>query len=126
MVKVKFLVFSMAKTHFVCFITYPTLILLFFTFKPNAIHLFINFFLTSFLLQKTPHKPTHTTGHKNPTNPHNWPHKLNNTSHRHHYHYVQNHSFQNQTGLWGRTMKTRNRDENRFFKPKEPYFLLIP
>ena len=35
------------------------------------------------------------------------------------------HSFQNQTGPGGQTVKTRNRDENRFFKPKEPDFLLI-
>ena len=36
------------------------------------------------------------------------------------------HCFQNRTGLGGRTVKTGNRDENRFFKPKEPVFLLIP
>ena len=36
------------------------------------------------------------------------------------------HGFQNRTGLGGRTVKTGNRDENRFFKPKEPDFLLIP
>ena len=36
------------------------------------------------------------------------------------------HSFQNRIGPGGRTVKTENRDENRFFKPKEPDFLLIP
>ena len=36
------------------------------------------------------------------------------------------HGFQNRTGLGGRTVKTGNRDENRFFKFKEPDFLLIP
>ena len=36
------------------------------------------------------------------------------------------HGFQNWTGPGGRTVKTENRDENRFFKPKEPDFLLIP
>ena len=36
------------------------------------------------------------------------------------------HCFQNWTGPGGRTMKIENRDENRFFKPKEPDFLLIP
>ena len=36
------------------------------------------------------------------------------------------HSFQNRTGPGGRTVKTGNRDENQFFKPKEPDFLLIP
>ena len=36
------------------------------------------------------------------------------------------HSFQNRTGPGGRIVKTENRDENRFFKPKEPDFLLIP
>ena len=36
------------------------------------------------------------------------------------------HGFQNRTGPGGRTVKTENRDENRFFKPKEPDFLLIP
>ena len=30
------------------------------------------------------------------------------------------HSSQNRTGLGGWTMKTENRDENRFFKHKEP------
>ena len=30
------------------------------------------------------------------------------------------------TGPGGRTVKTGNRDENRFVKPKEPDFLLIP
>ena len=39
---------------------------------------------------------------------------------------TQRHSFQNRTGPRGRTVKTGNRDENRFFKPKEPDFLLIP
>ena len=34
-------------------------------------------------------------------------------------------SFQNRTGPGGRTVKTRNRDENWFFKHKEPDFLLI-
>jgi len=34
--------------------------------------------------------------------------------------------FQNWIGLGGWTMKTENRDENRFFKPKEMDFLLIP
>ena len=37
-----------------------------------------------------------------------------------------NHGFQNRTGPGGRIMKTGNQDENRFFKPKEPDFLLIP
>ena len=36
------------------------------------------------------------------------------------------HGFQNRTRPGGRTVKTENRDENRFFKPKEPNFLLIP
>ena len=36
------------------------------------------------------------------------------------------HCFQNRTGPGGRTVKTGNRDKNRFFKPKEPDFLLIP
>ena len=36
------------------------------------------------------------------------------------------HCLQNRTGPGGRTVKTGNRDENRFFKPKEPDFLLIP
>ena len=36
------------------------------------------------------------------------------------------HGFLNRTGPEGRTVKTGNRDENRFFKPKEPDFLLIP
>ena len=36
------------------------------------------------------------------------------------------HSFQNRTGSGGRTVKTENRDENRFFKHKESDFLLIP
>ena len=36
------------------------------------------------------------------------------------------HCFQNRTGPGGRTVKTGNRDENRFFKLKEPDFLLIP
>ena len=36
-----------------------------------------------------------------------------------------NHSFQNRTRLGGRTMKTENQDDNRFFKHKEPDFLLI-
>ena len=35
------------------------------------------------------------------------------------------HGFQNQTRPEGRIVKTRNWDENRFFKPKEPDFLLI-
>ena len=35
------------------------------------------------------------------------------------------HGFQNRTELEGRTVKTGNWDENRFFKPKEPDFLLI-
>ena len=34
--------------------------------------------------------------------------------------------FQNWTGLGGQTVKTGNQDENRFFKPKELDFLLIP
>ena len=38
---------------------------------------------------------------------------------------VVNHGFQNRTGPGGWTVKTGNRDENRFFKPKEPDFLLI-
>ena len=37
-----------------------------------------------------------------------------------------NHGFQNRTGPGGRTVKIGKRDENRFFKPKEPDFLLIP
>ena len=36
------------------------------------------------------------------------------------------HCFKNRTGSGGRTVKTGNRDKNRFFKPKEPDFLLIP
>ena len=36
------------------------------------------------------------------------------------------HGFQNRTRPEGRTVKTGNRDENRFFKLKEPDFLLIP
>ena len=39
---------------------------------------------------------------------------------------TQVHYFQNRTGPGGRIVKTGNRDENRFFKPKEPDFLLIP
>ena len=39
---------------------------------------------------------------------------------------MSNHCFQNRTGPGGWTVKTGNRDENRFFKPKEPDFLLIP
>ena len=35
------------------------------------------------------------------------------------------HSFQNQTGPGGQTVKIENRDVNRFFKHKEPNFLLI-
>ena len=35
------------------------------------------------------------------------------------------HGFQNVTGPGGRTVKTGNRDENRFFKPREPDFLFI-
>ena len=35
------------------------------------------------------------------------------------------HGFQNRTGPGGRTVKIENQDENRFFKPKEPDFLLI-
>ena len=35
-----------------------------------------------------------------------------------------NHGFQNRTGPGGRTVKTRNQDKNRFFKPKELDFLL--
>ena len=48
--------------------------------------------------------------------------------HRHHQHLRAwfGHSFQNRTEPGGRTVKTGNRDENRFFKPKEPDFLLIP
>ena len=38
---------------------------------------------------------------------------------------VHHHGFQNWTEPGGWTMKTGNRDENRFFKPKEPAFLLI-
>ena len=41
------------------------------------------------------------------------------------FHDTYNHCFQNRTGPGGRTVKTENRDENRFFKPKEPDFLLI-
>ena len=33
--------------------------------------------------------------------------------------------FQNRIGSGGRTVKTKNRDENRFFKFKESDFLLI-
>ena len=33
--------------------------------------------------------------------------------------------FQNRTEPGGRTVKIGNRDENRFFKPKESDFLLI-
>ena len=33
--------------------------------------------------------------------------------------------FQNRIGSGGWTVKTRNRDENRFFKSKESDFLLI-
>ena len=36
------------------------------------------------------------------------------------------HGFQNRIGPKDRTMKTGNRDENQFFKPKKPDFLLIP
>ena len=36
------------------------------------------------------------------------------------------HGFHNRTGPGGRTVKTGNWDENWFFKPKEPDFLLIP
>ena len=36
------------------------------------------------------------------------------------------HCFQNRTRPGGWTVKTENRDENRFFKPKESDFLLIP
>ena len=36
------------------------------------------------------------------------------------------HGFQNRARPGGQTVKTENRDENRFFKPKEPNFLLIP
>ena len=39
---------------------------------------------------------------------------------------ISKHCFQNRTEPGGRTVKTGNRDENRFFKPKEPDFLLIP
>ena len=35
------------------------------------------------------------------------------------------HCFQNRTRSGGWTVKTGNRDENRFFKPKEPDILLI-
>ena len=35
------------------------------------------------------------------------------------------HGFQNWTRPGGQTVKIGNRDENRFFKPKEPDFLLI-
>ena len=40
--------------------------------------------------------------------------------------YTYEHGFQNQTGSGGWTEKTENWDENLFFKPKEPDFLLIP
>ena len=40
--------------------------------------------------------------------------------------YGKDHGFQNRTGPGGWTVKTENRDENRFFKPNEPDFLLIP
>jgi len=78
MVKVKFLVFSISKTHFIYFITHPTSILLFFTSKPNIVHLFINFFLTFSLPQNTHKRPTqlatkiqqtHTIGHTYSTTP---------------------------------------------------------
>ena len=36
------------------------------------------------------------------------------------------HGFQNRTRPGGQTVKTGNRNENRFFNPKEPDFLLIP
>ena len=36
------------------------------------------------------------------------------------------HGFQNRTEPGCRTVKTGNQDENRFFKPKELDFLLIP
>ena len=36
------------------------------------------------------------------------------------------HGFQNRSRLGGWTVKTGNRDENRFFKQKESDFLLIP
>ena len=36
-----------------------------------------------------------------------------------------NHGFENWIGPGGQTMKTGNRDENRFFKSKELDFLLI-
>ena len=39
---------------------------------------------------------------------------------------TKHHCFQNRTRPGGRTVKIGNRDENRFFKPKEPDFLLIP
>ena len=39
---------------------------------------------------------------------------------------TQVHDFQNQTGPGSRIVKTGNRDENWFFKPKELDFLLIP
>ena len=39
---------------------------------------------------------------------------------------IYGHGFQNRTGPGGRTVKTENRDGNRFFKLKEPDFLLIP
>ena len=39
--------------------------------------------------------------------------------------YGGDHSFQNRTGPRGRIMKIGNQDENRFFKHKEPDFLLI-
>ena len=57
-----------------------------------------------------PGKSSYGTKEKNPTT----------TKQTHH------HCFQNQPGPGGRTVKTGNRDENRFFKPKEPDFLLIP
>ena len=39
--------------------------------------------------------------------------------------HTREHCFQNRTRPGGRTVKTGNRDENRFFKPKESDFLLI-
>ena len=45
---------------------------------------------------------------------------------RPHVGYTQTHGFQNWTGLGSWTVKIGNQDENRFFKPKEPNFLLIP
>ena len=45
--------------------------------------------------------------------------------HQAHTLYIYIHCFQNWIGSGGWTVKTGNRNENRFFKPKESDFLLI-